>query len=132
MAKETFTRVDKEIWLSLWQWAKRRHPDKSPVWIKKKYIKPAGCRHWVFAAEDTELRSPKGKPYTVSLFRASDIPIQRHIKIRGEANPFDPKFETYFEDRLTSKMRDNLNGSKRLLRLWLNQGGKCPVCCHHI
>ena len=64
----------------------------------------------------------------ISLLRASDIPIKRHIKIRGEANPFDPKFETYFEERMTSKMRDKLKGNKRLLRLWLSQGGNCPVC----
>jgi RNA-directed DNA polymerase len=127
-AKETFGRVDHEIWLSLWQWARRRHPDKSPVWITKKYLKTAGKRNWVFAAEDREVICPNGIPLVISLFRASDTPIKRHIKIRGEANPFDPKFETYFEDRITSKMRDSLKGNKRLLSLWLNQGGNCPIC----
>ena len=29
---------------------------------------------------------------------------------------------------MTSKMRDKLKGSKRLLHLWLSQGGNCPVC----
>jgi RNA-directed DNA polymerase len=127
-AKETFERVDYEVWLSLWQWAKRRHPDKSPVWITKKYFKTAGNRNWVFAAEDMDVLFPNGKPHLVSLSRASDIPIKRHIKIKGEANPFDPKFETYFEERLTSKMRDTLKGNKRFLNLWLNQGGLCPIC----
>jgi hypothetical protein len=60
------------------------------------------------------------------------VPIKRHIKIKGEANPFDPKFETYFEERSTSKMRDTLKGSKKLLSLWLNQGSvgggeKAPI-----
>jgi len=127
-AKEAFRLVDNEIWLSLWQWARRRHPDKSPVWIKKKYFKTTGNRNWVFAAGDTERFSPDGKQYVVSLFRAFNIPIRRHIKIRGEANPFDPKFETYFEERMMLKMRDKLRGSKRLLNLWVNQGGNCPVC----
>jgi len=127
-AKEAFRYVDNEIWRSLWQWAKRRHPDKSPVWIKKKYFKTAGDRNWVFVADDTEKFYPDGKPYVISLSRAFKVLIKRHIKIRGEANPFDPKFETYFEERMTSKMRDKLKGSKRLLRLWLNQGGKCLVC----
>jgi RNA-directed DNA polymerase len=53
-AKESFKFVDNEIWLSLWRWAKRRHPDKSPVWIKKKYFRTVGNRNWVFAAGDTE------------------------------------------------------------------------------
>ena len=131
-AKEAFNYVDNEIWLSLWQWAKRRHPDKSPVWIKKKYFKTTGNRNWAFVAGDTEKFYPNGKPYVISLSRASNVPIKRHIKIRGEANPFDPKFETYFEERLTSKMRDKLEGDKRLLRLWLSQGGNCPVCRHKI
>ncbi len=127
-AKEAFSYVDNEIWLSLWQWAKRRHPDKSPVWIKKKYFKTAGDRNWAFVADDMEKFYSNGKPYVISLSRASNVPIKRHIKIRGEANPFDPKFETYFEERMTSKMRDKLKGNKRLLRLWLSQGGNCPVC----
>jgi RNA-directed DNA polymerase len=128
MATETFKRVDKEIWQSLWQWARRRHPDKSPVWIKEKYFKTAGNRNWVFEAAEKEKVNPNGKPIVIKLFCASDTPIKRHIKIKGEANPFDPKFETYFEERSTSKMRDSLKGSKRLLSLWLNQGGICPIC----
>ena len=128
VAKETFKRVDDEIWKSLWQWVNRRHPDKSPVWIKKKYFKTVGSRNWAFAVEDREKLYPNGKPLVISLFRASDTPIKRHIKIRGEANPFDPKFETYFEERSTSKMRDNLKGNRRFLSLWLNQGGNCPIC----
>ena len=29
VAKETFSFIDHEIWKALWQWAKRRHPDKN-------------------------------------------------------------------------------------------------------
>jgi len=128
VAKKAFRRVDNEVWKLLWQWARRRHPDKSSIWIKKKYFKTDGNRNWIFAAEDPERLHPNGKPYRVSLVRASHVPIKRHVKIKGEANPFDPKFETYFEERSTSKMRDTLKGSKRLLSLWLNQGGICPIC----
>jgi RNA-directed DNA polymerase len=127
-AKETFYYVDNEIWKLLWQWVKRRHPDKSPVWITKKYFKTAGNRNWVFAAEDMEKIYSNRKPMIISLFRASDIPIKRYTKIRGEANPFDPKFETYFEERSTSKMKDTLKGNQRFLSLWLYQGGTCPIC----
>src|SRR5208283_2762769 len=57
-AKETFMRVDFEIWRVLWRWAKRRHPSKSTAWIKEKYFKTAGFRHWVFAAENKDKRYP--------------------------------------------------------------------------
>jgi RNA-directed DNA polymerase len=115
VAKETFKRVDSEIWHSLWQWTKRRHPEKSPVWIKEKYFKTTGNRNWVFATEDSEKLYPNGKPPVISLLCASDTPIKRHIKIRAEANPFDPQFETYFEERSASKMRDTLTKRKCLI-----------------
>jgi len=37
---------------------------------------------------------------------AARIPIKRHTKIRGEANPYDPAWETYYEKRLDVKMVD--------------------------
>jgi RNA-directed DNA polymerase len=76
--------------------------------VKEKYFKTKGHRHWIFATEDSERLFPNGKPLVISLFCASDVPIKRHIKIRGEANPFDPQFKTYFEDRSISKLRDKL------------------------
>jgi hypothetical protein len=30
---------------------------------------------------------------------ASSVPIKRHVKIRADANPFDPKFFDYFKSR---------------------------------
>ena len=45
-AKETFRHVDNENWKSLWQWARRRHPNKRPAWIVRKYFKKVGNRHW--------------------------------------------------------------------------------------
>ncbi|RZI47723.1 hypothetical protein EDM53_00455, partial [Rickettsiales endosymbiont of Peranema trichophorum] len=31
--------------------------------------------------------------------RASETKIRRHVKIRAEANPYDPKFREYFKQR---------------------------------
>ena len=59
VARETFERVDSEIWRSLWRWAKRRHPRKRTVWIKEKYFKTKGHRHWIFATEDSEKIKPQ-------------------------------------------------------------------------
>ena len=35
----------------------------------------------------------------VELFRTSDLPIRYHVKIRSEANPYDPAYREYFETR---------------------------------
>ena len=107
VAKKAFTKVDHEIWDILWQWAKRRHPNKGISWIKKKYFKTERNRTWVFAANS---KAKDGETRIMRLVTASDTEIQRHVKIRGEANPFDPKQETYFEDRLGKKMKVSLTG----------------------
>lgn len=54
VSKATFARVDHEIWRVLWQWAVRRHPQKSSVWIKQRYFHSVGTRNWVFAAATGE------------------------------------------------------------------------------
>jgi RNA-directed DNA polymerase len=64
----------------------------------------------------------------VTLVKASDTKIRRHIKITGAANPFDPKWEPYFEDRLGLTMQGTLKGRGRLLRLWWNQNKRCLLC----
>ncbi|MDR1229129.1 MAG: HNH endonuclease, partial [Azoarcus sp.] len=125
--RKTFARVDHEIWRVLWQWAVRRHPQKGSGWIKNRYFHSVGTRHWVFAAATGE-RFPDGKPILASLRMATDTPIRRHRPIKLEANPFDPQWETYFEERASLKMLNSLRGRKKLIRLWLDQDRRCPVC----
>jgi RNA-directed DNA polymerase len=120
VSKRTFARVDHEILHSLPRWAKRRHPNKPMQWIKKKYFKTIDGNHWVFFGEDNEKE--------MILLRASRFPVQRYVKVRAEANPFDPAWELYFEKRLGIKMVDNLKGKHQLLQLWKEQQGICPVC----
>lgn len=107
VAKQAFNKVDHEIWKTLWQWAKRRHPNQGTRWVKDRYFRTEGTRRWVFAES---IKTSEGEPRTVRLVEASDTKIQRHVKIRGDANPFDPKQEPYFEDRLGLKMKGSLAG----------------------
>jgi RNA-directed DNA polymerase len=62
------------------------------------------------------------------LRRTSDVAIVRHTKIQGEAQPYDPSFEEYFENRLAVRMASSLTGHRKLLYLWKEQNGDCPVC----
>lgn len=130
-AKKTFAKVDNEIWHLLWRWAKRRHHSKGKRWIKNRYFKSIGNRNGVFMA-DTGKCYPDGKPIWLKLARASETRIRRHVKIKGAANPFDPQWETYFEDRLGLKMKEDLTGRKVLLTLWKDQEGNCPLCYQKI
>jgi RNA-directed DNA polymerase len=95
VAKSTFRHIDHDVWELLWQWAKRRHPKKNLHWVKARYFHQHGIRDWIFAADPKEA----GLAYPPVLFRAMTIPIKRHTKIRGDANPFDPGWADYFERR---------------------------------
>lgn len=130
VAARQFQYLDRDIWRALWRWAKRRHPNKSHTWIRERYFHVIGGRTWVFACEREDWAGDERR--WVELRRAGDTKIKRHTVIRADANPFDPEWETYFEDRIGAKMKDNLAGRKRLLYLWLEQEGKCPVCGEHL
>jgi RNA-directed DNA polymerase len=121
VAKWTFDKVDHEIWQTLWRWAVRRHPNKGKYWIKDRYFPRNGTRNWVFSADT-------GEP----LVLAGDTPIRRHVMIKLEANPLDPQWEQYFEKRESDRIRNHPERKKRDIRLWLDQGGKCPVCSRPI
>jgi RNA-directed DNA polymerase len=128
-SKRTFARVDHEIFTLLWQWARRRHPHKSRHWIRDKYFRTEGGNNWVFFGH---ILDSKGRKQDVCLFRASSVPIRRHTKIKGEANPYDPQWEPYFEARQGVRMAQNLRGRRSLLRLWQEQNGLCVVCHQRI
>ena len=125
VAKETFSKVDHLTWKKLWQWACRRHPNKPLKWIKDRYFIQEGFRNWVFG---TTVKTEDGSAKKVKLVKASDTPIRRHTKIKGAANPFDPAWEEYFENRFGLKMKDSPRGKNQLLILWYMQEGLCPNC----
>jgi RNA-directed DNA polymerase len=125
VSKRTFSSVDHAIFKALWRWARRRHPHKSHRWIKQKYFKSIGHRNWVFCGL---IKDNDGKTRQVQLFDLPRVPIKRHIKIKGAANPYDPAWEIYFEKRLSLKMEQKLKGRRQLLYLWQEQNGICPVC----
>jgi RNA-directed DNA polymerase len=124
-SKQTLTKVDNAIFFTLWQWAKRRHPQKPRRWIKAAYFHAIDGRRWVFCGQRP---GKDGRPQTVRLFSASSVAIKRHTKVKGAANPFDPAWEVYFEQRLGVAMADDLKGRRKLLYLWKEQDGRCPVC----
>ena len=125
VAKETFARVDANIWSMLWRWAVRRHPNKGARWVKEKYFKTRGTRNWVFTATE---KQEDGTERELTLLQESDTPIQRHVKIKANANPHDPKWEQYFESRWGKKTLNSSRGRAKLYRVWLRQDRLCPTC----
>lgn len=95
VAAATFTKIDHLVWKLLWGWAKRRHPRKNAGWIKARYFQRHGRRDWIFACSVSDRKQVR----QFVLFRAETLPIKRHTKVRGDANPFDPAWFAYFRRR---------------------------------
>jgi Retron-type reverse transcriptase len=124
-SKRAFARVDDVILRKLWRWARRRHRHKSAAWVRAKYFTRPGDGRWTFRGTVTDR---DGGKHTVRLLAARSVRIRRHVKVRGDANPYDPSWELYFEERLAAQMASTLTGRGTTRYLWLEQDGKCLVC----
>lgn len=99
VSKAIFSYVDSCIYKALRQWIKRRHSEKNSKWVRKNYFRSQGMNHWIFS---TTVKTKAGT-CSLDLFEASSLPIRRHIKVRSEANPYDPSYADYFLKRECSK-----------------------------
>jgi RNA-directed DNA polymerase len=125
VSNHIFAAVDNRIFWKLRRWWQNRHPEKSWGWIKKKYFQQEGDQTSVFTGV---IRDSKGKGWPIRLMKAVDVKILRWVKIRSEANPYDPSWEPYLEERMTWKLGHTLAGRGRIEYLWKGQEGKCVVC----
>jgi len=124
--RDSFHRIDHQIFLSLWQWAKRRHSKKGKRWIKDRYWHDIRGNKWTFASK---FKKPNGKEDQLTLLSlTSSFPFLQYTQIKGDMNPFDADCRLYFYKRKKSKMLVTLKGRKSLLYLWEKQGRKCPIC----
>jgi len=95
VSKVVFAKIDNILFGQLKHWAFRRHNKKSKGWVLKKYFKAENNRNRVF--KDTF--EVNGVKEVFTLKKLADIPIQRHVEIKSDANPFDPQWDAYFENR---------------------------------
>ena len=101
-----FNSVDHHLYVAIDRWVKRRHPNKNRHWQKLRYFCQVGGDRWRFYAPIRH----HGKPARVLLIKASSVKIQRHIKIRAMATPFDPGNREYFATRLSKPPRRSFSG----------------------
>jgi RNA-directed DNA polymerase len=131
-SKRTFQRLDYHVFWQLWRWAKRRHSEKSAVWKRRKYFSATGQR-WLFSVR---LPKERGQSQVLTLYKAASTRIQRHIKIRGAANPYDPHYTRYFEMRRPQRRRwhptkattftSHGPRATRTIAHWLQDAAACP------
>jgi RNA-directed DNA polymerase len=124
-SKRTFTYVDHRIFWMVWRWCRKRHRTKSPKWIKARYFRQDGHRHWIFTGI---LSDSKGREWPIELMSAARVKIIRYVKIRSAVNPYDPQWELYLEARMGWQLTQTRTGRNRIEFLWKEQEGRCVVC----
>ncbi len=127
VAKATFSKLDQQIYWRLMRWGHRRHPRKTRKWIYNHYWVDTGSRRQ-FAGTYVNRWEEKVQ---VRLLRLADTKIVRHIKVKGDFNPFDPAWESHWEKLRRDRMSKNVWNYERL-SLWLQQEGQCALCQQEI
>ncbi|NEP15191.1 MAG: restriction endonuclease [Symploca sp. SIO2C1] len=110
-SKETYSKLDHLLYQKLRRWANSRHPNKSESWVVNKYWRTIEDRHWAFA--------DKGMVLT----RHSDTPIVRHVKVRGEASPYNGDLPYW-----GARMGKHPEIPKAVSLSLKKQKGKCAHC----
>lgn len=129
VSKRMFNYVDHHVFLALWRWARRRHPKKGKRWIADKYFRPTHGKRWTFNAT---VEGRNGQKKTIALAQLMDIPIERHIKVKGTASPDDPQLQTYWANRQTRYGRTYWGKGSKLRYVAENQNWQCPICGEHL
>ncbi|WP_367267914.1 group II intron reverse transcriptase/maturase [Okeania sp. SIO2C9] len=112
VSKKVFNKIDNLLWKRLWRWASRRHSNKPAKWVKEKYYpRCKETRNWVL--NDGE--------YMLNLH--SDVPIVRHIKVKGNKSPYDGDW-TYWSNRIGKYP----GVRKEVTTLLKRQKNKCAFC----
>ena len=116
-----FGYIDNHIYFAIRSWIRRRHPKKNWTWRRKKYFGCKGMGQWRFFAKTKQNRDASST--ILYLKKAYSTRIIRHVKIKGEATPYNPAFSSYFENRAqerklaaTKKARLNKSTSSTITR----------------
>jgi RNA-directed DNA polymerase len=111
ISKQVFSKCDALLYNKLRRWAKRRHPNKNMAWIVRRYWLLNQEKGWTFGTEK------------MSLWKHSRTSIQRHIKVRGTASPYDGNLIYWVQRLRTHPMMNSTLG-----KLLKNDKGRCSHC----
>lgn len=95
VAKRLMNNLDNEVFKKVCKWLTLEHRNKTWAWIKQRYWHQFGGRNNIGMYYSTKTVQKKW----IGLFRLASVPIRRHVKIRCEANPFNPDDWEYFAMR---------------------------------
>ncbi len=111
-SKETYTKVYSLMFKKLLRWGYRRHPNKNKTWVNRKYWHTIDMNNWRFSCIDNDIQ------YVLPMH--PETKITRHIKVKGEASPYNG--ETIYWASRRGKHPEVKASVARMLK---RQKGKC-------
>jgi RNA-directed DNA polymerase len=125
VSKETFNYIGHRLWRYLWRWAVRRHPNKPKEWVRKEYFQTIDGYRWTFACSTT---NRAGKERLISVYPIAKTPIERHVKVKGNASTDDPTLKEYWGKRHQKHGKSYWDRNSLYYKVARNQHWKCPEC----
>ncbi len=101
VSKGIYSSQDALMYQKLKAWAERRHPNKSKGEVAKKYWQTIGGNNWAFATRQ-EGKNP------MRLRSHAETPIIRHVKVKGDASPYDGNLIVRIESRTREREAQRL------------------------
>lgn len=112
---EKYSLLDSLMWKKLWAWAKYRCPETRRRKIVNKYWGTIEGDNWVFLCKQDN--------YILSLQKYAKTEIQRHIKVKDTASPYNG--DTVYWSTRRGRSPEMPARITRLLKV---QKGKCNYC----
>jgi RNA-directed DNA polymerase len=119
VSARTFSKLDHIVYQQLLAWGKYTHPRTPVKHIIDKCWQTIGSDHWVFATKE-------GDKITTRLQKHSQTKIVRHVKVKGDASPYDGNL-VYWSTRRSK----HPECPERIAELLRQQEGKCAWCKLH-
>ena len=110
-AKSTFAKLGTFMYWQLKRWAKYQHGNKNRWWI-----------YWCYFTNKhfTDIRTSGNSKTSYRLYRIAYVPIRYHVKIKSNANPYLPEFDSYFFQR--QKWREDLAKECKQITTFIEMG----------
>ncbi len=115
VSKEVFSQMDNLLYQKLARWGRKIHPNKTGKWVARKYWQMIDNRNWAFAT--------RSESNPMQLRTHAETPIIRHIKVKGEASPYDGNLKYW-----STRMGKQPGVPTRVSKLLKRQKGKCAHC----
>lgn len=114
-AKETFSKLDHQLFTKLWKWALRKHPSRKRAWVVQHLFNNA--KPWRFTVTSTRTGEP------MPLRSAAATPIVRHFAVKAEKSWFDGDW-AYWAKRTGHYPMLTARAGAAIKR----HRGMCPMC----